>query len=137
MSLQQGPASAGRFVPHVVPLVQRPAVTVQRLNTSTITISNLAQKVRDVVHDPKLPKYSDGVVEMIDHLRRIADQLGEGIELYPPLRLPPGGLADELAALIIKKEEALLIKKKTTKRTSTRFPRSTALKGTNPRRPCR
>jgi hypothetical protein len=61
------PASAGRFVPHV--------------------ISTLAQKVHDVVHDPKLPRYSDGVVEVIDHLRRIADQLGEGIELYPPLRL--------------------------------------------------
>ena len=111
MSLQQGPASAGRFVPHIIPLVQRPEVTVQRLNTSAITISALAQKVHDVDHDPKLPKYSDGVVEMIDHLRRIADQLGEGIKLYPPLRLPPGGLADELAALIIKKEEDLLIKK--------------------------
>ena len=97
MSLQQGPASAGRFVPHVVPLVQRPAVTVQRLNTSTITISNLAKKVRDVVHDPKLPKYSDGVVEMIDRLARspISYQIGEGIELYPPLRLPPGGRRTE------------------------------------------
>ena len=95
-----------------VPNMYRSSVAaLEKAGTSSVTLAILQQKVRDVVEDPKLPKYGDLVLEKVAHIKRIAAQLGENVDDYPPIHFGPGRLLDEMNALIARKEQALLASK--------------------------
>jgi Leucine-rich repeat (LRR) protein len=81
------------------------------MNTSTLSIATLCGRVGDVPNDPRFPRYGALVEERLEHLKRIADQLGEDIAEYPHLVFRPGGLTEELGALIRKKEDCLAERK--------------------------
>ncbi|CUG89699.1 leucine-rich repeat protein, putative [Bodo saltans] len=108
------------------PLRQQPAVSLftssnsnssgggsalQSMNTSTLSIATLCGRVGDVPNDPRFPRYGALVEERLDHLKRIADQLGEDLSDYPHLVFRPGGLTEELGVLIRKKEDCLAERK--------------------------
>jgi Leucine-rich repeat (LRR) protein len=81
------------------------------MNTSTLSIATLCGRVGDVPNDPRFPRYGALVEERLEHLKRIADQLSEDIAEYPHLVFRPGGLTEELGALIRKKEDCLAERK--------------------------
>lgn len=82
-------------------------VNLNSMNMSSLSIATLCGRVGDIPSDPRFPRYGELVEERLEHLRRIAQQLGEDLGDYPNLVFPPGCLAEELAALIKKKEDAL------------------------------
>ena len=68
--------------------------------------------MEDVVSDPRFPKYSESVCEKVAHVKRIATQLGEDINNYPPVCFEPGHLLDEINAVIAEKEKELMESKR-------------------------
>jgi Ran GTPase-activating protein (RanGAP) involved in mRNA processing and transport len=67
------------------------------LNCTTLTVPQLVTKLGAVHNDPRFPKFTDRVHERIEHIARVAEQLGhENLDGLPALTFEPGTLVEEL-----------------------------------------
>eukprot|EP00760_Papus_ankaliazontas_P035545 PhM_4_TR7881/c0_g1_i1/m.55384 len=80
---------------------------IEKQNTTKVPISVIEKCAPDLVHDPNIPRYTDIVLEKIQQLRVICEQLHEGPVETMVISMEPGGLIDELTAIIRKKEKQL------------------------------